>query len=299
MTQEVPPPLFILCPLRSYSSLVCGMLGQHPQMYGMPELNLFLADTVDELIQWMRHRMPHGMDGLLRALAQIHDGEQTEQTVDAAWDWLHAHSSWTTKQVFDHLAEAVAPLILIDKSPAHVMRPDFLERMYACRPDASYLHLTRHPRPTGSSILKLLERNEEWDGRLKAHQVKPDRVWQTAHYNIRSFAATLPIAQCMRLKGEDLLANLDFYLAQIAEWLGLRTDAEALKAMRHPERSVYACRGPSNAEYGNDPNFLDHPQFTERSGPATEPSLEGPLDWAPDQVFDAAAIKLAREFGYR
>ena len=30
--------------MRSYSSLVCGMLGQHPSLFGLPEVNLFAAD---------------------------------------------------------------------------------------------------------------------------------------------------------------------------------------------------------------------------------------------------------------
>ena len=41
-------PLFILALPRSYTSLIAGMLGQHPQAYGLPELNLF---TVDRLIE--------------------------------------------------------------------------------------------------------------------------------------------------------------------------------------------------------------------------------------------------------
>ena len=46
-----PPPLFILCPGRSFSSVVCGMIGSHPEMFALPELNLFCADTVGELLE--------------------------------------------------------------------------------------------------------------------------------------------------------------------------------------------------------------------------------------------------------
>ena len=51
----------------------------------------------------------------------------------------------------------------------------------------------------------------------------------------------------MRVRGEDLLGEPDTYLRKIAEWLGLRTDEEAIEAMKHPEQSPYACIGPENA----------------------------------------------------
>jgi hypothetical protein len=38
-------PLFILAPPRSFTSVICGMIGQHPQMYGLPEVNLFAGET--------------------------------------------------------------------------------------------------------------------------------------------------------------------------------------------------------------------------------------------------------------
>ena len=61
----------------------------------------------------------------------------------------------------------------------------------------------------------------------------------------------------MRLRGEDLLSEPRIYVRQIAEWLGLRTDDEATEAMLHPENSPFACYGPANAKFGNDPNLLE------------------------------------------
>ena len=100
----------------------------------------------------------------------------------------------------------------------------------------------------------------------------------------------------MRIKGEDLLSYPDIYLPQIAEWLGVRTDSEAIAAMKRPENSPYACMGPENALYGNDINFLQNPRL--RTGKVEEPSLIGPLEWSPDQTFTPAVISLARQFGY-
>jgi hypothetical protein len=100
----------------------------------------------------------------------------------------------------------------------------------------------------------------------------------------------------MRIKGEELLSNPDIYLPQIAEWLGVRTDGEAIAAMKHPEDSPYACMGPENALYGNDINFLQNPVL--RPGKVVEASLRGELEWAPGQTFSPAVTRLARQFGY-
>jgi len=90
-------PLFVLAPPRSFTSLISTMLGQHPRMYGFPELNLFMAETMDEFWRgtdgdgerkstfWpvMRH-------GLLRTVAQLYAGEQTIEPASkpsTAWRW--------------------------------------------------------------------------------------------------------------------------------------------------------------------------------------------------------------------
>jgi len=39
-------PLLILASPRSFTSVICAALGQHPQMYELPELHLFVADTL-------------------------------------------------------------------------------------------------------------------------------------------------------------------------------------------------------------------------------------------------------------
>jgi hypothetical protein len=291
----MPAPLFILCPMRSFSSVVCAMIGQHPQAYGLPEVNLFIAGTVGELLRQHAPR-PHGMHGLLRTLAQLESGEQTDESVAAARAWLEARSAWTTKQVYDHILEAVAPRIAVDKTPRTVLRSEYLERAYAMYPDANFLHLTRHPRSTGKSLISNLKRNAEWGGTFKAEQVDPQAIWLRAHSNIAQFAASLPQGQCLRIKGEDLLSEPALYLPQIAEWLGLDAGADSVDAMLHPERSPYACYGPEQAKFGNDPEFLEKPAF--RPSRVHEPALAGALEWAQDRAFDQPTIKLAREFGY-
>ncbi|MEM9056707.1 MAG: sulfotransferase [Pseudomonadota bacterium] len=288
-------PLIILCPMRSFSSVVCALLGVHPQLYGLPELNLFIADDVDALLK-LHERRPHGVHGLLRTLAQLHDGEQTDATIDAARAWLEQHRQWTTKRVFDHLLDLIGDRIAVDKSPRTVLRADYMARAWEMYPEASFLHLTRHPRSTAKSLLNNIAQNADWGGTANVDKVDPENIWVKAHQNIVDFTDELPLGQSMRIKGEELISHLDHYLVQLCEWLDIDASDEALSAMKHPETSPYACPGPDAAPLGNDPDFLANPVL--RPGRVTEPSLDGELDWAPGQHFSKPALKLARQFGY-
>lgn len=293
------PPLFILSTMRSFTSLVSTMLGQHPQAYGFPELNLFVADTLGAVIDFYRPNRPHGLDGLTRAVAELEFGGQTDDTVTRATAWIDARRDWPTRRMMDHLLAAVAPRIGVDKSPVTVREPAMLRRLLAQYPDASLLHLVRHPRAVCHSIQRFHTWLDAHRGSHLARRVRPEEVWVRTNRVILEETRRLPPGQVMRLQGERLLADPDRYLPQIAEWLGLDSGPQAVAAMLHPEASPYACVGPAGAGYGNDPNFLTDPVFHRQTGPVARPDLDSPLDWeGASGVFSRDTLKLAREFGY-
>ncbi len=293
-------PVLLLCPLRSFSSVVCAMLGQHPELYGMPELNLFLDDRLEELI--IRHRRrPFRAHGVLRALAHLHDGGQTEAAVERAKEWIWLHRSYSTKGVFDHLIELVHPHRVLEKSPSTSLLPGRLERLFRMYPNAAILHLTRHPRSTCRSMVRLVPRivSTYEDGDEPAdlvHGLEPEAIWLGSHRNILDFCRRLPQHQWMRIKGEELLSNPDTVLTQVCWWLGLKMDGAILHSMRYPEHSPYACLGPRNAAFGNDPGFLKNPAF--RQGCPEKPGLDGELEWAPGKYFSQDTRDLAHRLGY-
>jgi len=87
------------------------------------------------------------------------------------------------------------------------------------------------------------------------------------------------------------------YLAMVCRWLGLRDDDEAIEMMMHPERSPFACFGPLDAMFGNDPNFLAGPTF--RPHHVKVPPLDKPVPWREDgQGLKPEVKALARELGY-
>ncbi len=300
MPEAAPQPLFILCPSRSFSSVICGMLGQHPQCYALPELNLFLADDLGGLMRWSMIG-PFLREGLLRTLAQLHEAEQNEDSIARAREWIAERTHWSVRQVFDYIQERVGPRMLIEKSPTTTLRHDYLRRLLRTFPQAKILHLVRHPRSTAESILNF---RAAFDGLQRITQGRPEsdpeRMWRVCHESIIAVTNGLPLGQCMLLKGEAFLGELDVYLPQVCEWLGLDTDAPAVEAMMHPEHSPYAKLGPPSAQYGNDPNFLSDPRIDrERLRKIREPSLVGELSWRPGETFDPRTRRLAKQFGYQ
>jgi Sulfotransferase family len=278
------------------------MLGQHPQMYGLPELHLFNAETLGELWGFYSRWRRHGRAGLLRAVAQLYSGEQTVQTVTLAEHWVKRRLSCDTGSVFKELVEKANGTILVDKSPETVERMEYLYRLRQAFPNARFVHLLRHPIPVGESILNtfgevVLSRRDAFDYSTNPPTLDPQKLWYRTHLNILLFLEGIPEERKMRIRGEDLLREPDHYLPEIAAWLGLRTDEAAIGEMKHPERSPFACFGPPNARFGADPHFLESPVL--RKPKANSWSLEGPLPWRADgHGFSPEVKELARQFGY-
>src|SRR5262245_29459069 len=159
-----PDIVFVLAPPRSFTSITCAMLGQHPQLYGVPELRLFAAETIEKWINLCSEATYPMASGTLRTISQLIFGEQTERAVQMAWGWLRERPQWTTKMLVEALAEVVRPRIIIDKSPNVVYWPEFLHRMYRMFPNARFIHLLRHPRGHGESVIKLMRHIEKRRG---------------------------------------------------------------------------------------------------------------------------------------
>lgn len=285
-------PLIILCPPRSFSSVVSTIIGEHPELYGFPELHIFVGETVDEIIRREAKASRPGPAGLLRTLAQEHDGIQTNRTILRAIAWLNERRNWTTKELFDYLLELVSPKIGVEKSPNTARNSRCLERVYRMYPEAYFLHLTRHPISARKSIQEFWHHKTSRSSdatTLLTTLLDSMCLWYQMHQNIISFTDTLPVGQTLRVKGEDILSDPEVYLPQIMQWMGRRDDTAAIESMLRPESSPYACIGPAPARGGNDTKFMRSPKM--RRGKVKEPSLENffdehsHIDWISPEVF--------------
>jgi len=303
-------PLFLLAPSRSFTSLICAILGQHPQLYGLPELNLFMAGTMAEFwqgtdsdstrksIYWpiMRH-------GLLRTVAQVYAGEQTIDSIAMAYRWIRVRARKTTGAAYRELATRIQPLQVVEKSPGYTRKRVYLERLRKTFPNARFIHLLRHPRGQGESMFKLrsgkmmllLLNSLDYSSRVPV--LDPQIFWYEANEQIMQFLDGVPAENWIRIRGEDFITNLDATLAEICRWLGISCTQRDLEAMQHPEDSPYANVGPVTARLGNDINFLLDSRI--RPAQVHHYRLDEPLPWRTDgRTFSPQVVRLAREFGY-
>jgi Sulfotransferase family len=312
--RPAPEPVFILAPPCTFSWIVCAMLGGHPDAYGLPELHLFRAETVGEwwdLVETGTFAMDHG---LLRAVAELYFGEQSDRTVAVARGWVRRRAHLTTGLLFEELVERLKPLVAIEKSPSLVYDAAMMQRALEMFPRARFIHLVSHPRLYSEMVVEALEGTREkpdnpfpfWlvqlasfpDGRATAREdLDPQRSWLALHGNVVQFLASVPEGQQRTVMGEDLMADGGAVLADVAEWLELRVDEDAVEQMQHPERSPYAQLGPPSARLGSDAFLFGGSR--RRPEWLVPRSLDGPLEWRHDGLGLAVEVKrMARQFGY-
>jgi hypothetical protein len=291
--------LFVLAPARSLSSVITAMIGQHPQLHSFPELSLFRAEYTDQLLVdppgWLGSPSRNRVGGLLRALAQSHDGKQDEESIERALEWLMARKDWPVANVLDHLLDGVAPLVGVEKSPENSGRDTFLERMGTAYPRARYVHLVRHPVTTVRSMHGAWSTRGWWRVQPELFHQFCWSLWYYQHKRIADFGKTLPPDRFRRARAEDIANEPDVYLPELCRWLGVDASPDSVRSMKSPEKSAYAALGPSNARGGADLSFLGSPSLR----PAELPNeLSPPDDWILDPWSVLMVHRLATELGY-
>lgn len=308
-------PVILLAPGRCFSSLTCAMLGQHPALYALPETQLLARDSVAEWLEDFGDGV-HS-HGLLRAVAEIVFGAQSDENVIAARHWLTRRCHVSTAEILEELADELAPLILVEKTPMVTYRPEHMRRAINAFPRARFLYLTRHPCGYGRSLLEFFQQRAPrqraralariadpesiFHGLLDpaVHSADPDPqyCWLLRNNDVLQFTGTLPREQTCCVRSEDLLANTHTALRQICQWLNLADDPNAINDMLHPEYSPFAAFGPSLARLGGDPKFLASPRLRRRT--ESLPSLDSPMPWSASRAAYSPEVRaLAARLGY-
>ena len=299
--EDFPAPIFLLAPPRSFTSVICGVIGQHPELFGTPELNLFRASAMSHFNGLTRLHM-----GLHRLVAQLYAGEQTVETVIMARNWMLARRDRTTADVHRELCAKIAPRALVQKSPRYHRRLRYMEAILEAFPNARFIHLLRHPRGMCQSYLEMNDSAAQLlacadlgaiDRSGAEPLADPQILWHDYNLRILRFQQRVDPTRWLRIAGEDFLADIDDQLKRLCRWLAISDVPEAIAAMKRPEASPFACFGPVNAMIGNDPKFLRDPR--PRPYKRREQSLSGPLPWRPDKSgFHPRVIEMANSFGY-
>jgi hypothetical protein len=281
---------------------VGAMIGRNPAAFSIPETNMFVSDTLEGLWSEMADRQQLQIHGLLRTVAELFAGEQTISAIAMARRWLTRRMHWPTNRVFEEIVTRAAPFRIVEKSRIHVRNRDAMDRIRLAAPNASFVHVVRHPRTQGAAMLqaegewKEFTRQMVEPGNVRS-EPDPQQLWLKVETGIEQFLATIPAERQVRLRAEDLFATPETELARVATALGLPADERAVTAMLHPEDSPFARIGPFGAQLGDEPEFLRDPLF--RAGSLEAASLDGPLAWRADRSgFNPEVLERARALGY-
>lgn len=294
-------PVFVLATARSYSSVITTMIGQHPQLLGLPELKLFCYPTLGELEAslprfWAERGVSHRSPGLVRALAHLEFGSQEAKALLSARSWLADRRHWAGTNVLDFLLERIHPRVAIEKSPENVATDAALNRLTSGYPRARYIHLTRHPVTTQRSMLEHMRRIAPGSS-FPGWPASGIAAWVDDQIRIMRFGASLSGSNYLRVKAEDLLNNSRLHLRSIASWLQVSGEKQAIEAMTHPETSPFAAFGPaeSGVTGGNDPAFLRDPA---PHSVEVMPTLDQPAGWEGHKSLWRTVVAVANQLGY-
>lgn len=295
------PPLFVLAAPFCGASHAAGMLGMHPQLYAVPELCLFMADSVAELLDIFRLSQGPHADGLLRTIAQLECGAQRDGEIAAARGWLAQRSDWPTARLLEEIALRVAPRRLVVPDSEAPLRPIDLRRLRRSFPQSGVIHWLRHPWTQGCLLAawardRLFVPPDFKDHAYKPALLDPQIAWLRCNANIDAAFADAPP---LRLQSERFEAPSDQELRALCRALGLRDDADALAAMRRPDDWLFAGFGPGSAPYGLEAEVLEAFD-ADTLALASAARLDAPLPWRPDaEGFDPQLLRMAQDYGYR
>jgi hypothetical protein len=308
--QQRRSPVFILATPRSYSTVTVAMLAGHPQLYGFPELVLFTKATVGQLMaahSWSgesatpdtRLLPSFHISGLIRAIAQLHDGSQDLEAARRAVSWLKCHYDWPTDRLMDYLLALVWPRAGLEKSPDTLTSGETLRRCVTAYPDARFIHLTRNPATALRSLREA--RAVRFPGRgQRAYAVGAASTWYLGNLRAVKLLASMPEQCWLRVRAEDLLAESASRLPDVLGWLGLDYDAQILERMQRTEMWQYANNGPSGKLFGGDFKFFRDPALR-----PTASTTSGQAESAePDSMQELSdpmrqkIAELARYLGY-
>ncbi|WP_169577729.1 sulfotransferase [Sinimarinibacterium sp. CAU 1509] len=295
-------PIFILAAPFSGASFAAAILGQHPSLFAVPQLDLFMADYVGELLEIVDIGQGAHGDGLMRALAVLEFGGQDDDHIERARRWLQSRADVSTAEILHTLATMAAPRRLVVPDVETPLRTSDLLRLRTAAPRAEILQLLRHPYAQGLVQAAWLRERLFVPADFKDHSRQPPVIdpqlgWFRVHHNIERLLAHEAQIRIVRQRIEDIDVASVASLHALCTALGLPAEDVALAAMAQPDDWSFAGFGPPSAPYGLEADVLESITLPRRWDQT--PRLEGVLPWRDDGcAFSPDLVELARDLGY-
>jgi amino acid adenylation domain-containing protein len=280
-----PPALFILSPPRSGTTLLTAMLAGHPQLFPGSELNLLEFDTLGERRATFEGAKSHFLDGAIRLAMEVYGETADEATARLG---RAEASNLAVGELYGELQRAIAPRLLLDKSPAYGLNPAALQRAEQLFDQPLYVHLSRDPRAMIRSFADHHMDQVYFNHDGFTPRQAGELVWTLTHSNVLAFLAGIR-GRHVRVRYEDLVTVPEKVMGAICAALDLPFDLELLRPYRDQDRKIPGGARPDSKSLGD-------PKFHAFSSIVTERAATG--DGEAVWPLGPTTVALARELGY-
>jgi amino acid adenylation domain-containing protein len=282
-----PPAVFILSPPRSGTTLLTAMLAGHPRLFAASELNLLGFDTLGQRRSVFEGTSSVFLDGAIRTLMEIH-GVTAEDAI--ARMNLAEVNDLGVREFYGALQRAIAPRLLLDKSPAYGLDPTTLLRAEEDFERPLYVHLSRHPFAMVRSFADHHMEQVYFPHEGFTARQAGELVWLMTHRNVLDFLRDVPADRQAHVRYEDLVTQPDRTMRAVCAALDLEFAGELLEPYLNKDRKIPPGVRPDSKPLG-DPKFHAYGRITAERADIQADDVNG-ASWG------SATIALASELGY-
>jgi hypothetical protein len=252
------PPVFILSPPRSGSTLLRVMLAGHPQLFAPPELELLRFHTLPERGAFFSGPHQFWLEGVVRAVMELKgcDGRSAERIVRDCEE-----NQLTVRAFYGLMQQWLGERTLVDKTPSYSFAEETLERAEEHFDSPRYVYLLRHPcgmiRSYEDAKLSLVaDVFFTHPPGLKPRELA-ELIWLISHENILHFLRKVPEQRQHRLTFEDLVSNPRTALEGLCRFLGLDFVPDMVQPYKEKKQRMTDGVGDLAPMVG-DPKFHTH-----------------------------------------
>lgn len=294
------PPILVVTGLRNSSvGRVAALLAHRDDALLMPELNLFMADTIGAWLVMVQRSQDSTGHGLLRAIASLHWGQETADSIAQAREWLWRRSDRSTLEVLEELRDRCSPRRMVIPDLNLGWRPNYMHALDSFS-DFQLVHVLRHPVSHCRDITHSLSQDyfvaPEWRDFCNdpSGVIDPQIAWYRVHHSLmEQFSHRGRDYQPLRL--EDLLNAIANQRDRLWENLGWPTlsPSPPIRAAQSP----FLAPGCEDAVGGMELEVTRDPELTQEL--RRDPRLDTLADWRADGRRVCEEVRmLARTLGY-
>ncbi|NOY60222.1 MAG: amino acid adenylation domain-containing protein [Calditrichaeota bacterium] len=217
--------VFIISAPRAGSTLLRVMLAGNPQLFSPPELALLNFRTLKERYRHFTGRDVGWMEGLYRAVMEIHQCDfKTSKKILAEYE----EKNYTTAEFYGVLQGWLDGRYIVDKTTTYATDVRILQRAEAVFEQPFYIHLVRHPAAMiqsylGSNLDQVFGVDLPFAVREKA-----EMFWLINNQNVLDFFRGVPEDRRFFLRYEELVQNPETVMRDLCDKLEIEFDPEML-----------------------------------------------------------------------